>query len=299
MNDDDKPRPRLAVIAALLSLVLPGAGQVYIGEARRGIAYMAALAAVLAASLLLMGKALGVWVVALGMGVVFLGAFIDAIGGALRRQTYRLKPYNRWYVYAGLLAAGPLANQLLGLAGLDVPHYRPFSTPTTSMCPTLVIGDNFIADTNYYADHEPAFGDVAVYRLAQPGGDDLVYVKRIVGLPGDRIALRRHRLLRNGAMVDEPYVEITRTSDALADTSEVTVPDGMLFMLGDNRANSLDSRSADRHGLVPAGNLLGRAGEIYWPDDWARFGLQLQPPYDTGAALWQKARTKCDPLSAP
>lgn len=292
-------RPRSAVVAAVLSLLLPGLGQVYNGEARRGIHILLALVAIIAAAALgLMQAAIGVWVVALAMAALFLYAFGDAVFGAVKHRHAPRQAYNRWYVYAAAVALAFAGNALFSANRDSLIGARPFSTPTASMCPSLVIGDNFVADTQYYRSHAPAFGEVAVYRLAGLGGEPVEYVKRIVGLPGDRIALRGHRLYRNGAVVDEPYIEIRGVDDPLADTPETTVPDGMLFVLGDNRAHSVDSRVAGMHGLVPINNLVGRANAIYWPKDWSRFGLQLQSPYDTGSEVWQKAREKCDPDKA-
>ncbi|HVI51994.1 MAG TPA: signal peptidase I [Candidatus Sulfotelmatobacter sp.] len=186
---------------------------------------------------------------------------------------------------------------------------QPFYVPSGSMEPTLQIGDELIASKYAYGysryslpldvgpasdsrlfQRLPERGDVVVFRL--PRDTSVVYVKRVIGLPGDRIRMHSGRLEINGetlpledvaADVVElqdgrriPARRLTETlpggrrhpilkltwSGLLDETPEITVPDGMLFMMGDDRDNSLDSRVAAESGgvgFVPVENLIGRA----------------------------------------
>lgn len=81
----------------------------------------------------------------------------------------------------------------------------------------------------------------------------------------------------NGAPVEEPYVRIGDPASLYANTRETVVTAGHVFMLGDNRANSIDSRAAT-HGLVPVANLIGRATDIAWPRDLTRIGQFIGSP---------------------
>ncbi len=188
--------------------------------------------------------------------------------------------------------------------------FEPFNIPSGSMIPTLLVGDYlFVSKYSYgYSRHSlplspplfsgrllmssPERGDVAVFKL--PRDDRTDYIKRIIGLPGDRIQVRNGRLFLNGAMLARERVEdhvfvdgggrirriaqfveilpdgrrhrILERSDAadLDNTPVYTVPEGHFFAMGDNRDNSLDSRVLNGVGFVPADNLVGRAEILFF-----------------------------------
>lgn len=188
--------------------------------------------------------------------------------------------------------------------------FEPFRIPSGSMTPTLLEGD-FIFVTKYsygiklpvsnykFADTgSPQRGDVAVFRL--PQDPSVNYIKRVVGLPGDRIVYDHHRLYVNGELVGlQPAVpasesgallyeeklgdrshriQITRPENIWKDGTYV-VPSDHYFMMGDNRDNSQDSRFI---GPVPEENMVGEAVRIWlhvdgltWPD-WTRTGMKIQ-----------------------
>ena len=182
--------------------------------------------------------------------------------------------------------------------------YQPFSIPTASMQQTLMIGDYFLANKwawgfgkysfplpvpfngRFLSFNEPQRGDIAVFRNESVEMD---YIKRVIGLPGDRIQMKQGRLYINGTMVErEPagtatdyndrmqgvqvqlYTEtlpngVTHTiqeisdNEWLDDTAEFVVPAGHYFMMGDNRDRSADSRVLSDVGYVPFGNFIGKA----------------------------------------
>ena len=188
--------------------------------------------------------------------------------------------------------------------------YQPFNIPSGSMKSTLLIGDYlFVSKFSYgwskyslpYAaipfsgrilGSEPKRGDVAVFKL--PRDNETDYIKRVIGLPGDRIQVKRGLLHINGAAVTveplEPFAErgrfgqtkrlaafketlpngvthtILRETDEgyQNNTPEFVVPAGHYFMMGDNRDNSQDSRWLDMVGYVPAENLIGEAKVIFF-----------------------------------
>ncbi len=229
-----------------------------------------------------------------------------------RRET--LGEFVRTIIYALLIALV-----------FRVVFFQPFSIPSGSMKSTLLVGDYLFVSKYAYGysryslpfspdlfsgrilAKEPERGDVIVFKLPTDNATD--YVKRLVGLPGDRIQVRRSVLYINGEAL--PQRRISDFSDLLPDgrmmsharfietmpngrsyeilnysdhsptdnTQEFVVPAGHYFMMGDNRDDSMDSRT-DHVGFVPAENLIGRAEIIFLsaqdkPD--GRGGLTANP----------------------
>jgi signal peptidase I len=139
-----------------------------------------------------------------------------------------------------------------------------FWIPSASMVPTLKYGDRVLVNKFIYRFTEPERGDVIVFKSVQ--GDDQDLIKRVVGVPGDEITVRGGRLFVNGEPQREPYV-----NKKLPDRSfyaPTTVPKDHVFAMGDNRANSQDSRV---FGPVPKENIEGEAFLRFWPP--GRIGL--------------------------
>src|ERR671932_1995591 len=140
---------------------------------------------------------------------------------------------------------------------------RPFGMesfwiPSGSMIPTLEIGDRVLVNKFIYRFSEPERGDIIVFRSVENTKEDLI--KRVVGVPGDRIAVRGGKLYVNGEPQKEPY-----TNKKLPDRSfyaQTTVPKNHVFVMGDNRANSADSRV---FGPLPEKNIEGEAFLRFWP----------------------------------
>jgi signal peptidase I len=191
--------------------------------------------------------------------------------------------------------------------------FQPFNIPSGSMIPTLLIGDYlFVSKYSYgYSRYslpggfklfsgrilgeEPERGDVVVFKLPRDNNTD--YIKRVIGLPGDKIQMIHGVLHINGEAVDkvklDDYVvtdpsgrerKLTRymetlpnganypvldlVSDGFGDNTEVyKVPEEHFFMMGDNRDNSTDSRFLSEVGFVPFENLVGKAQVIFFSID--------------------------------
>lgn len=131
-----------------------------------------------------------------------------------------------------------------------------------SMQPTLYPGDYVIVNKLAYRFKEtPDRGDVIVFRYP-PNPEAIPYIKRIIGLPGDQIHIAEGKVSVNGQRVVEPYLVVSTNRGG-----DWTVPEGQIFVMGDNRNNSSDSRS---WGFVPLENIIGRAELIYLPPKhWA------------------------------
>lgn len=203
----------------------------------------------------------------------------------------------RWGLIV-LLAPVLLVSSVLAPLGVRILGLEAFESDGPSMEPTLLNGDRFVVDKSAYGLSIP-FVDEAVVRWAEPKVGDVVVlrspldgidiVKRVVGVGGDRIEIRDDVVYRNGttllrrvlgACSTEPYLcQLTEegvgertwvTSTASYEVPEVMpevlVPPGHVFVLGDHRDRSNDSRNP-RVGMIPASRVKGRALAIYWSND--------------------------------
>jgi signal peptidase I len=133
-----------------------------------------------------------------------------------------------------------------------------FWIPSASMVPTLKYGDRVLVNKFIYRFTEPERGDVIVFKSVE--GDDEDLIKRVVGVPGDEIAVRDGKLFVNGEPQKEPYVNKKYPDRSFY--APTTVPKDHVFAMGDNRANSQDSRI---FGPVPEENIEGEAFLRFWP----------------------------------
>lgn len=142
---------------------------------------------------------------------------------------------------------------------------RPFvvaayKIPTESMVPTLEVGDRVLANKFIYRFSEPDQGDVVVFDSVEPS-DDQTLIKRVAGVEGDEVRVQGGVLFVNGETQDEPYLN-QRAPDTSPPYGPTTVPENQVFVLGDNRGNSGDSRV---FGFVPVENVQGQAFLVFWP----------------------------------
>lgn len=124
-----------------------------------------------------------------------------------------------------------------------------------SMRPTLEDGEFVLVSKLSYVWSDVERGDIVVFHF--PLNPDEELIKRVIGLPGDRVKVQDGQVFVNGQMLNEPYIAQTPYY-----SGEWTVEDGFLFVLGDNRNNSNDSKD---WGFLPAENVVGKAVLIYWP----------------------------------
>jgi signal peptidase I len=141
-----------------------------------------------------------------------------------------------------------------------------FRVEGPSMLPTLESGQYLWVNKAAYLTVDgrhplggPQRGDIAVLR---PPNENVDLIKRVIGLPGDRVRIGRGEVYVNGHKLDEPYLQFTGSYSFPTNGQELVVPDGQYFVLGDNRPNSRDSHMG---WFAPAENLVGRAWLSYWP----------------------------------
>jgi len=162
----------------------------------------------------------------------------------------------------------------VALAGVARAAVHIYSIPSRSMAPTLEVGDQIVVTR--YLDAQPDRGDVIVFRSVR--NDDELMVKRVIALPGDLIDSRLGQVRIGGHTLPEPYVMRAAATGAIE--SQI-VPADSYFVLGDNRDDSLDSRS---WGFVPRSRVVGRARMILWSSETMHAGLASARPSQPNAA---------------
>ena len=136
---------------------------------------------------------------------------------------------------------------------------QPFIIPSTSMENTLLVGDRVLVSKFAYRFGEPRYGDVVVFTSPEDGKTDLI--KRVIAVAGQTVDVQDGRVIVDGKPLTEPYINPDFQSHYDADEA-VKVPAGTVWVMGDNRANSKDSRYI---GPIATSKIRGKAFAIYWP----------------------------------
>ena len=306
-------------LAALLSLLQPGLGELYDGDARRAVTLWAIMLAADAALIVAFQVEMPVLMILVGIALAVLAlvmlrlfSVIQAFRSARRNSAVGRQRYQRVWIYVAVLLAGAaLQDATITFARSysscgNASGYRSsavYSIPSESMAPALRPGEWILAEPQYFCRHEPRRGDIAVF--VSPRDRSATFVKRIVGLPGDRVQIVAGQLHLNGETVARDWMESSihddsvgnprsatifteklgdgayytvaiRSSEAhLENTPEIVVPDGQYFVLGDDRDNSLDSRMPEL-GSIPRDLIFDRPALVLWSPSWDRIGRSVQ-----------------------
>jgi len=271
-------------LAALLSLIVPGLGHVYVGQVRRGLCLWGALILVVIASAWsgLLDHFWGLVV----MLVVVVGAYLYILVDAARRarsmETFAPGRWQRWWVYVGVVLFAALV--VRPLVRFVVP-VQSFSIPSASMEPTLQPGDHLIARKGHVAARDVERGDLVIFTSVEDPSATQVY--RIIGLPGEVIDLVDKKVTIDGRpLEDNPAVHFDDPSTypdvdavhpmqrARDQLGPVEIPPDHVFVMGDNRDAAYDSRY---FGPVPIENIKARPLYVYWSRRSAEPGLPGGP----------------------
>jgi signal peptidase I len=298
---------RIPWIALALSFLSAGVGHLYCGRIAKGLPLYfawflvpicvttAALGPPSTASLLLLVLLPFVAVI-----IVYWYAAIDAWRLAYQiGSDYSLRDYNRAMVY-WLLIVVQIIYSIGMIAGLRGLVYEAFFVPANSMSPTILDGDRILVRKLLPLHHFPERGDLIVFRNPEPTGGT-TFVKRVVAVAGDHVELHGERLLINGNELERYRVpaeglklfgqqvsghvsfEVNSARRYLVayrgardgvpwqGDFDATIPERHIFVLGDNRDSSRDSR---HFGSIHIGDVIGYVDYIYWPAvSWSRFGI--------------------------
>lgn len=298
-------RPRKAWLAFLLGLFLPGLGQLYNGQVNRAAWFMLGswLFGIPLVGLLMPylpdNWTAGVMLGSIGLALlIWLISCMDALLQALKLSNYTPANWQGAGTYLFLILLVTVC--LFPLLSQQVRKHwvEPFRIPSASMEPALIAGDFIYADKHYNClgcEPEIQRGDIITFTY--PNNRAMGYIKRVIGLPGDQIKIRGQTVTinnkpltvqsvqQNGAIVVQERYEkkqwpvIWKNPRAVTPLADLTVPAGQVFVLGDNRNNSNDSRY---FGTVPLADITGRARQVWFSYNrevgglqWGRVGLVL------------------------
>ncbi len=310
----DTRHKRKPIVAALLSIYMPGLGHIYCGRMVKGIVILFlnyVLIPIITLELLVDSShiRITVFIVSICSALtIWLTAIIHSFYVARHtRPDYKLKEYNRWYVYVlfvfiiGMCSSQTAENFRFALG-------EPFRTSSSSMYPTIEYHDRILANKISYKNNDPKRGDVVVF--ISPEDRHVINSKRVIAIAGDTLEMKGNQLFINGVKLErdsrgrasyigkdpnkkdvkvegELFIEKNGQLEYMiflediydsksfppprwADFPETKVPKNNCFLLGDNRNLSEDSR---HFGSVPLAMVKGRAEYLYWPaNDWSNFG---------------------------
>ena len=289
-------------IAVLLSLLCTGLGHIYCGRFVKGFVLYSIpffLLPLVATCALVGVNTLVLLIIAAGYGAVTV-VYFYAVGDSAKiaRQSdpaYSLRDYNRKLIYVLLVLMQIPFTFAIGIQFRS--HViEAFVCPARSMEPSLQVGDRFLVNKTAYNSRSPQRGEIVVF--ISPENRKQRWVKRVIAIPGDTIAVHGNEVVLNGQPLsreeiadgspelhgfapsgsvfweengDRRYrVQLGSGKKPVPDFDETRVPSGMVFVLGDNRGESKDSRFV---GFIPQADVLGESQFLYWPArTWARFG---------------------------
>jgi len=291
---------RIPWIAGLLSILVLGLGHVYCGQAKRGIRLYCVLWLIGLPGLILLVVLptpfnIALFIILALIALAFgLYVIIDSIKTARKiGDAYQLKAYDKWYIYVAVIL---LSGFVFPGSILRDTVVQAFKTPSGSMLPTLQIGDRILVDKLTYGIRNPIWQGYLI-RYDKPERGNMVvfvypvdrskdFIKRVVGVEGDWVEIRNKKVFINGEPIEDPHASFQDTGNSpggvhLRDNyGPRSVPKGHIFVLGDNRDRSNDSRF---WGFVPLRDVKGKAFVIYWSWDrdkgsvrWSRIGMEIK-----------------------
>ena len=256
--------------AGFLSLIYPGLGHLYVGALEKALFIQAACFG----SLFLLGQ-LGMLTSFTGNFIflciilcVYLYAFISAIRTAKNIHHYQMTNYNTWYCYVGFLLVFQSLFFYIGTKSDDLLGYNMIVMSSDSMLPSAQYNDVVIIDSK---KQSLDVGDAIAFYLPNTNFD--TDIKRVAAVGGDRISIIFGKVYRNGVLEEKLSVpEEYRQRDYSVSVEEQTVPAGHVFLLGDYRDNSNDSRF---WGSLPQENIIGVATDVYFSTNLSNIGQSI------------------------
>lgn len=255
MNSERGNMARKKWLAVVMGMTMPGMGQIYNGELLKGISsfiiFLSVFAAGLRWTVLLPDKLLivGTLTTLLAAVTVYLIAIIDSYRKAKSLNEYKAAKYNRWYFYLAVWLLGSVLVSGWVYSYVKNNFIEAYKIASQSMEPVVLKGDKVLADKTAYHRMAPKKGDIVIF--IYPDDRSKIFIKRVEGLPGDKVNVG------NGKIEE--------------------VPHGMVYVLGDNRENSIDSRTFS---FVPLKDIIGKIRQVYYSRGeegirWSRIGKSL------------------------
>ncbi len=295
-----KMKKRNPIIAGITSILFTGFGQLYNGQIKKAIQYL-----ILPYLIILIFGLTGLYSTFAGM-IAFCATYIafviyvliDSIIWAKKQREYKLKPINNWRYYIGFIATWYLLVSTMPNLIKEIVKYEAFEIPTPSMEPSVMVGDRIMATK--IKPEEIEIGDLITFTK----DDGQKYLSRAVGLPGQTIEIKDDKVIVNGkSEIWEKSVKITSGEyeyqtfkselpngkqigtqkilkfrnnaippQEISNRKIITIPDNQVYVLGDNRNNSMDSRM---YGNVEFESIDKQVHYIWWSNDISRIGKSI------------------------
>lgn len=279
----ESKKRRSPFIAAVLSLITPGLGQIYNGEIRKGLIFYLALTYCFPLILLarLQYSFVGMIVVMIALITSCFASSVEAFFTARKKEEIVLKSYSKWYFYILFVIIAFSINA--GIEGITKADFRTlmgtkaYKMASGAMEPTILIGDRVIAGLKYYDHHSPKRGDIIA--LKYPENPSRTLIKRVIAIENDTIESKDKTIYVNGKKLHEPYVQhvdnaiMPRDKGPRDNFGPITVPKDKIFVMGDNRDESYDSRF---WGFLDKNQIKAKALYLYWSEKTSRIGKKLQ-----------------------
>lgn len=263
-------------LAGVLSLCVVGLGQVYNGQALKGVlVHCLAWIVGLACIAIMLELSFAPWNIALPLGILLtyhLYILVDAITTARRtRDTFQPRFYNTWYIYLAFIVLPVFV--IWSIRNIWI---QSFTIPSVAMEKTLLVGDYFLVDKFRYRLAPPQHFEVIVFRY--PWEEDRHFIKRIIALPGERVQLRDRQVYVNERPLQEPYTHYTAPESQKKQFGPVRVP---------THGDTIEIRSDQR--LYVNGEPVPIPLGTYYPRDdgtpMTGFAVFYGPLFPTGATL--------------
>jgi signal peptidase I len=235
---------RNSILAAFLSIISPGVGQIYNGQLKKGVAFLFfPLLTIIVFSVFNLLNSFQSFANMIGVILLFnLYVLIDTITISIKRKSIQRTALNKWYIYLLIILVMPI---VFLMSERNIAGLRTFITDGPSMQPTLIANTRFMITTN---TNNLKHGDIIIYNAPK----EKMYVKRIIGFGGDIIEIKNNNVYLNGNQLNEPYLNEKNNMDF----AQYKIPEGAYFVLGDNRAQSHDSRAM---GPITKDDIIGKA----------------------------------------
>jgi signal peptidase I len=289
-------KPRKPWISGIFTVFSFGLGHIYTGEAKRGIIlfFIGQVLSVISYPLVLLPVIpINLVAVIFIIFAFYVYCVVDAVRLSRKSKfSYNLKKYNKWYVYLLFGLITTFVIQPINGFVIKKNIVQAYKIPSRAMEPTLLAGDHIFVNKLTYNKAQPTHGDIIVFKFPIDPKKD--FIKRIVGVAGDEVEIRNKEVFVNNIKADSRFAQFTDSfivpkcppghrEDAPCrkdNFGPIKVPKNQLFLMGDNRDQSFDSRF---WGFVDLEVVSGKAYWIYWSWDkdksiirWDRIGKKIE-----------------------
>ncbi len=270
-------RKRSGILASFLSFFVPGLGFLYSGKLR--LALISIFGLFFTYCFLFWSRIplypVGYLLTSTILFVIWIAIVVGSYRVSKKNSPCQLNSYQSWYSYILFIVFSELVFGVSGHYKAAVFGYESFYIPSAAMSDTIQRGDYIMSDTWAYTKSEPERGDIIIFKF--PENPSVMFIKRLIGIPGDKITIDAGQVLINDVKLEEPYL-LDKSNFGGKTDGVFHVPQNKYFVLGDNRNNSRDSRY---WGFVPADNLHGKGRFIWFSGDYKsgfrfnRIGIKL------------------------